>query len=178
MVCLPLCLYLLLFLLPFPYVPLFCFLNPTYEWNHICVFLWLISLSIIQYNSLVPSTSLQIQLKASVTDTGICHISCLHVTRHSPFTSWMVVGRHHIIFNQQTKVRFWMWQVYGAPGRLSWLASNFGSSHDLLVHEFEPRVRLCADSSEPRARFCVSLSLCPSPVHALSLSLSPPFKSK
>ena len=35
----------------------------------------------------------------------------------------------------------------------------------------EPRVGLCADSSEPGTyfRFCVSLSLCPSPVHALSL---------
>ena len=39
--------------------------------------------------------------------------------------------------------------------------------------EFEPRVRLWADGSEPGAcfRFCVSLSLCPSPVHALSLSV-------
>ena len=38
---------------------------------------------------------------------------------------------------------------------------------------FEPRVRLWADGSEPGAcfRFCVSLSLCPSPVHALSLSV-------
>ena len=41
------------------------------------------------------------------------------------------------------------------------------------VHEFEPRVRLCADSSKPGAcfRFCASLSFCPSPAHALSLSL-------
>ena len=39
--------------------------------------------------------------------------------------------------------------------------------------EFEPRVGLWADGSEPGAcfRFCVSLSLCPSPVHALSLSV-------
>ena len=38
---------------------------------------------------------------------------------------------------------------------------------------FEPRVRLCADGSEPGTcfRFCVSLSLCPSCAHALSLSL-------
>ena len=45
--------------------------------------------------------------------------------------------------------------------------------HDLAVREFEPRVRLWADGSEPGAyfRFCVSLSLCPSPVHALSLSV-------
>ena len=51
-------------------------------------------------------------------------------------------------------------------------ASDFGSGHDLTVHEFEPRVRLCADSSGPGAcfRFCVSLSLCPSPAHTLSLS--------
>ena len=42
----------------------------------------------------------------------------------------------------------------------------------ISVLEFKPRVGLCADSSEPRAcfGFCVSLSLCPSPTHALSLS--------
>ena len=39
---------------------------------------------------------------------------------------------------------------------------------------FEPHVRLCADSTEPGAcfKFCVSLSFCPSPAHALSLSVS------
>ena len=52
-------------------------------------------------------------------------------------------------------------------------ASNFGSGYDLTVGGFEPRVGLCADSSEPGTRFgfCVSLSLCPSPTCALSLSL-------
>ena len=52
-------------------------------------------------------------------------------------------------------------------------AADFGSGHDLAVREFEPRVGLCDDSSEPGAcfPFCVSLSLCPSPVHALSLSV-------
>ena len=60
----------------------------------------------------------------------------------------------------------------GAPGWLGRLGVNFGSGHDLTVREFEPRIRLCADSSEPGAcfRFCVSLSLCPSPVHAVSVS--------
>ena len=45
-------------------------------------------------------------------------------------------------------------------GSVGW-ASDFGSGHDLTVREFEPRVGLCADSSEPGAcfRFCVSLSL-------------------
>ena len=48
---------------------------------------------------------------------------------------------------------------------------NFGSGHNLTIREFEPRVGLCADSSEPGTcfGFCVSLSLCPSPTHALSL---------
>ena len=52
-------------------------------------------------------------------------------------------------------------------------ATDFGSGHDLTVREFEPRVGLCADSSEPGAcfGFCVSLSLCPSPAHGLSLCL-------
>ena len=37
-------------------------------------------------------------------------------------------------------------------------ASDFGSGHDLAVCEFEPRVGLCADSSEPGACIghCVS----------------------
>ena len=40
--------------------------------------------------------------------------------------------------------------------RGTWLAQSvehptldFGSGHDLTVHEFKPRVRLCADSTEP-----------------------------
>ena len=52
------------------------------------------------------------------------------------------------------------------------LVSDFSSGHDLTVRGLEPHVRLCADSSEPGAcfRFCVSLSLCPKPARALSLS--------
>ena len=44
-------------------------------------------------------------------------------------------------------------------------ASNFDSGHDLAVCGFNPRVGHCADGSKPGAcfRFCVSLSLCPSP---------------
>ena len=51
--------------------------------------------------------------------------------------------------------------------------SDFGSGHNLAIPEFEPRVGLCVvDSSEPGAcfGFRVSLSLCPSPASALSLS--------
>ena len=52
--------------------------------------------------------------------------------------------------------------------------SDFGSGHDLRVHEFKPLVRLCADSSEPGAclRFCVYLSLPLPHSHSVSLSLS------
>ena len=51
-------------------------------------------------------------------------------------------------------------------------ATNFGSGHDLTVCEFKPCVEFCTDSSDPGACFwfCVSLSFCPSPTHALSLS--------
>ena len=57
-------------------------------------------------------------------------------------------------------------------GSVRW-ASNFGPGHDLVVCGFEPRVGLCADSSEPGACFwfCVSLSLCSSLAYAMSLSL-------
>ena len=60
-----------------------------------------------------------------------------------------------------------------APGWLSRLSTDFGSGHDLTVREFESRVELCADSSEPEAcfGFCVSLSLCSFPTRALSLCL-------
>ena len=59
-------------------------------------------------------------------------------------------------------------------GSVGW-ATDFGSGHDLKACEFEPRIVLCADSSEPGAcfRFCVSLSLCPHPpTRTLSLSFS------
>ena len=58
-------------------------------------------------------------------------------------------------------------------GSVGW-ASDFGSGHDRTACEFKPSVGFCADSLEPGAcfRFCVSFSLCPSPNHALSLSLS------
>ena len=59
---------------------------------------------------------------------------------------------------------------WGAWGAQSVKRPDFSSGRDLTVREFEPCVRLCADSSEPRAclGFCVSLSLCPSPARALS----------
>ena len=65
--------------------------------------------------------------------------------------------------------------------RGTWVAQSvkrptlgFSSGHDLTVYEFEPHVKLCADNSEPGAcfRFCVSLSLWPSPAHVLSLSVA------
>ena len=39
-------------------------------------------------------------------------------------------------------------------------ALGFGSAHDLTLREFEPRIRLCADSAGPAWRFpSLSLSL-------------------
>ena len=70
-----------------------------------------------------------------------------------------------LCFNKTT----FMWGAWVAQS----VERRLRLSHDLAVCEFEPRVGLCADSSEPRAcfRFCVPLSLCPSPTHALSLCL-------
>ena len=64
-------------------------------------------------------------------------------------------------------------ELSGAPGWRSRLSVRLQPGHNLAVREFEPRVRLWADGSEPGACFrsCVSLSLCPSPVRALSLSV-------
>ena len=44
-------------------------------------------------------------------------------------------------------------EVLGRPGGSVGWASDLGSGHDLVVCEFEPRVGLCADSSEPGACF-------------------------
>ena len=62
----------------------------------------------------------------------------------------------------------WLLNTENKLGVLRWssrLVFNFRSGHDLTVCEFKPCVRLWADSSEFGAcsRFCVSLSLCPSP---------------
>ena len=54
------------------------------------------------------------------------------------------------------------------------LTLGLSSGHDLTVREFEPQVRLCADTSDPEAcfGFCVSLSLSTPPLLTLCLSLS------
>ena len=62
----------------------------------------------------------------------------------------------------------WVSQSFKRP------ALDFSSGRDLMVHEFKPHMGLCADTSD-RAwsllRICVSLYLCPSPAHPLSLSI-------
>ena len=49
------------------------------------------------------------------------------------------------------------------------LTHGFNSDHDLLVHEIEPSIQVCADSMEPAWD---SRSLCSSPNSMCSLSLS------
>ena len=51
------------------------------------------------------------------------------------------------------------------------LIPDFGSDHDLTIHEFKPSIGLCADSAEP-AWDSVTLSLPLS--HLLSLSQNKP----
>ena len=52
------------------------------------------------------------------------------------------------------------------------LTLDFGSGHDLTVHEFEPLIGLQADSAKP-AWDSLSSSLCPFPTLARLYSLSP-----
>ena len=59
-------------------------------------------------------------------------------------------------------------------GSVGW-ATDLSSGHDLVVREFESRVGLCADSSEPGAAsdsVCLPLSLLLPHLCALSLSFS------
>ena len=62
-------------------------------------------------------------------------------------------------------------------GALIWGAQSvkcltFGSGHDLMVREFEPRVGVCADSEKPAwDSLFLSLSFSLAPAHAVSVSL-------
>ena len=50
------------------------------------------------------------------------------------------------------------------------LTLDFGSYHDLMVREFEPRVGLCADSLDSPSSDSLSPSLSAPPLLMLSLS--------
>ena len=52
------------------------------------------------------------------------------------------------------------------------LTFDFGSGHDVTVCGFKPHIRLCAGSAEPAwDSLSLFLSHCPSPTHAVSVSL-------
>ena len=69
------------------------------------------------------------------------------------FSAW-----HNVVMMKNIKERFWggkfdyfikMHLSAGCLGGSVGWAADFCSGHDLVVREFEPRVGLCADSSEP-----------------------------
>ena len=69
----------------------------------------------------------------------------------------------------KTGIKAYLWRhLGGSVGEVV----RLHLSHDLTASDFQPCVRLCADSSDPGAfyEFCVSVSLCPFPARALSLS--------
>ena len=63
------------------------------------------------------------------------------------------------------------WLLAGRLGGSIGWASDFGSGHDHMVCEFEPRIRFCADSLEPASE-SVSPSLSAPPQLVLCLSVS------
>ena len=70
-----------------------------------------------------------------------------------------------------TKAMLTSESISGAPGWLSWLSTNFGPGHDLMVCGFEPCIWLCADSSETGACFGFCLPLSPLLPYLCSVSL-------
>ena len=103
--------------------------------------------------------------------------------RHSTSSLFTTLVFLFFLWSMEVFVLFlsWFFQVSPYKGYLSGCLSgsvgkapNFGSGHDLMIHEFDPCVRLCADSLEPGGcfRFCVSLSLSAPPLLALCPSLS------
>ena len=96
--------------------------------------------------------------------------------------SWLKIEKFHV----QEKETREMWRPLTARSPLCWFkngillgrlcgsvswASDFGSGHDLMVCEFEPCVRLCADGGEP-AQDSLFPPLSGAPPLVLSLSLS------
>ena len=63
-----------------------------------------------------------------------------------------------------------LWGAWGAQSAKH-LTLDFGSGHNLVVHEFKPHIGLCADSAEP-AWDSLSTLLSASSPFSLSLSLS------
>ena len=60
--------------------------------------------------------------------------------------------------------------VLGHLGGSASEASDFGSDHDLMAHEFEAPVGLSAVSAEPASGSSVSLLFAPTPAHVHSIS--------
>ena len=64
-----------------------------------------------------------------------------------------------------------LWGPWVAPS-IEHLTRNFGSGHDLVVREFEPHVRSCADSGSLLGILSLALSSPPLLTRSPSLSLS------
>ena len=73
-----------------------------------------------------------------------------------------VIGSSHQLYEVVTIIMYTLGHLGGSVSGVS----DFSSGHDLTAREFEPCIRLCADSSEPGACFIFWVSL--------SLSLSAP----
>ena len=98
----------------------------------------------------------------------------------SYYISWILAPYHLIdkyflplcrLSSLSWNVFLWNTKVLGRLGGSVGWAFKFSLGHDLMVHEFEPRVRLCANSSETASDpLSPSLSLCSSPARSLHLS--------
>ena len=130
-----------------------------------------------------------LQIKFSLCDNSACNLSISNSPK-SELTlvqlqdKWNIDKQIVVYSNNVIHIDEKEWKQ---PAAIKWMnlgllgcsvgwASNFSSGHDLTVHEFEPCIRLCADSSEPGAYFRFCVSLCPFTLpliitHTLSLKI-------
>ena len=82
---------------------------------------------------------------------------------HAPTTA--TAGCNVTVYTRSGYGGAWVAQLVKRP------TLDFGSGHDLMAHEIEPHVGLCADSEEPAwdsLSLSLSLSLCSFPTLSLS----------
>ena len=162
-------------------------LNDTTVVASSCCELQTLPLFPLSYSTSSPSSPPSASRKTSKTSEAVGKIIALsfrpNLFQHG---KWVLITTNHFhtgLFRGRCCVLIILTSVlvlcfkkcaWRAPGVLSRLSIQLWFRSRFHIHGFKPCIRLCADSSEPGAwfRFCVSLSLCPSPTSSLFLSLS------
>ena len=108
--------------------------------------------------SLSSSYLIATHTKQGIETKSTQNISCLHIVKYDTYLS-----SYHDILASFDNCPF-IFKTFASQG--TWVAQSvtcatldFSSGHDLMVHEFQSRIGLCADSVEPAWDFSLPLSL-------------------